>query len=151
MAPPGVPARLSLSGIRKLYPGVVANDGIDLDVGPGEIHALLGENGAGKSTLVKIACGVTQPSDGQILWEGRPVVLRDPAHARILGIGVVFMPRSARVVELRFFAGLEMEEIASQLGVTARTVRNDWATARAWLRVRLEPGGRESATGDGAG
>ena len=90
MAPPGVPARLSLRGIRKLYPGVVANDGIDLDVGPGEIHALLGENGAGKSTLVKIACGVTQPSDGQILWEGRPVVLRDPAHARSLGIGVVF-------------------------------------------------------------
>src|SRR5690606_1221591 len=48
-------------------------------------------------------------------------------------------PRSARVVELRFFAGLEMEEIATQLGVTARTVRNDWATARAWLRVRLDP------------
>lgn len=50
-------------------------------------------------------------------------------------------PRCARVVELRFFAGLEMEEIAQQLGVTARTVRNDWATARAWLRVRLEPDG----------
>ncbi len=48
-------------------------------------------------------------------------------------------PRSARVVELRFFAGLEMEEIAAQLGVTARTVRNDWSTARAWLRVRLDP------------
>lgn len=60
-------------------------------------------------------------------------------------------PRSARVVELRFFAGLEMEEIASQLGVTARTVRNDWATARAWLRVRLEPGSGESAPGDGSG
>lgn len=59
-------------------------------------------------------------------------------------------PRSARVVELRFFAGLEMEEIASQLGVTARTVRNDWATARAWLRVRLEPGGGEPSSDEGS-
>src|SRR5690606_37474194 len=88
--PPGQPARLSLRGIGKVYPAVVANQDIDLDVAPGEIHAVLGENGAGKSTLMKIAYGVTQPSAGEIVWEGSPVVLRDPAHARSLGIGMVF-------------------------------------------------------------
>jgi general nucleoside transport system ATP-binding protein len=56
-----VPARLELRGIRKSYAGIVANDGIDLKVMPGEIHALLGENGAGKSTLMKIVYGVVKP------------------------------------------------------------------------------------------
>ncbi len=82
--------RLVLRGIRKAYPGVVANDGIDLAVMPGEIHAVLGENGAGKSTLMKVICGVTPPTAGEMSWEGRPVLPRDPAHARALGIGMVF-------------------------------------------------------------
>jgi simple sugar transport system ATP-binding protein len=82
--------RLRLRGIRKVYPGVVANDGIDLDVLPGEIHAVLGENGAGKSTLMKVICGVTPPTAGEMLWEGKPALPPDPAHARTLGIGMVF-------------------------------------------------------------
>jgi len=69
---------------------VVANDGIDLAVMPGEIHAVLGENGAGKSTLMKVICGVTPPTDGEMLWEGEAALPRDPAHARSLGIGMVF-------------------------------------------------------------
>ena len=82
--------RLELRGIRKVYPAVVANDGIDLTVMPGEIHAVLGENGAGKSTLMKIIYGVIRQSDGEMFWEGDPVTPQNPAHARSLGIGMVF-------------------------------------------------------------
>ncbi len=67
-----------------------ANDGIDLAIMPGEIHALLGENGAGKSTLVKIIYGVVSPDSGTIVWEGRAVAIPDPNAARRLGIGMVF-------------------------------------------------------------
>jgi general nucleoside transport system ATP-binding protein len=83
-------ARLELRGIRKVYPSVVANDGIDLAVAPGEIHAVLGENGAGKSTLMKIIYGVTRPTEGVMLWEGRQVTVDNPAHARSLGLAMVF-------------------------------------------------------------
>jgi general nucleoside transport system ATP-binding protein len=83
-------ARLALHGISKRYASVIANDGIDLAVAAGEIHALLGENGAGKSTLMKIVYGVTQPDAGSIEWEGVRVAIRSPAQARRLGIGMVF-------------------------------------------------------------
>ncbi|WP_110951666.1 ABC transporter ATP-binding protein [Pseudomonas bohemica] len=83
-------ARLQLRHITKRYPGCLANDAIDLSIQPGEIHALLGENGAGKSTLMKIIYGVVQPDAGQIIWQGQPLNMRNPAQARELGIGMVF-------------------------------------------------------------
>ncbi len=86
---PAVP-RLILRGITKRYPTILANDAIDLEVGAGEIHALMGENGAGKSTLMKIVYGVTRPDAGSIEWEGRRVTIHSPAQARRLGVGMVF-------------------------------------------------------------
>jgi simple sugar transport system ATP-binding protein len=81
---------VALRGISKRYGDLLANDGVDLEVAPGEIHALLGENGAGKSTLVKILYGAIQPSAGEILWQGRAVSITSPVEARRLGIGMVF-------------------------------------------------------------
>jgi ABC-type uncharacterized transport system ATPase subunit len=87
---PQAAPRLVLRGITKRYPTVLANDAIDVRVGVGEIHAVMGENGAGKSTLVKIVYGVTRPDSGSIEWEGRPTIIENPAAARHLGIGMVF-------------------------------------------------------------
>jgi simple sugar transport system ATP-binding protein len=81
---------LSVRGLTKLFGSFAACRDIDLEIAPGEIHALLGENGAGKSTLVKMLFGVLQPSDGQILWKGSPVGINSPGEARHLGIGMVF-------------------------------------------------------------
>ena len=82
--------RLELRGISKSFPGVKANDAVDLVLMPGEIHALLGENGAGKSTLVKIVYGVMRADAGSIRWNGEAVDIGSPAAARRLGIGLVF-------------------------------------------------------------
>ncbi|PLX35562.1 MAG: ABC transporter [Hyphomicrobiales bacterium] len=88
--PKGAAPRLKLSAISKSFPGIKANDHIDLSINPGEIHALIGENGAGKSTLVKIVYGVLSADAGVIEWEGKPVTIASPTAARKLGIGMVF-------------------------------------------------------------
>ena len=84
------PPLLSLRGMTKSFPGVVANQGVDLDLRGGEIHALLGENGAGKSTLVQMIYGVLKADAGRMLWRGQAADIRDPAAARALGIALVF-------------------------------------------------------------
>lgn len=81
---------LQAQSVTKRFGALLANDHVDLTVGQAEIHALLGENGAGKSTLVKILYGLLQPSEGRILWEGKPIVLANPAAARAMGVGMVF-------------------------------------------------------------
>jgi general nucleoside transport system ATP-binding protein len=81
---------LQTVGLTKRYGDFVANDAIDLEIWPRQIHALLGENGAGKSTLVKTIYGLIQPSDGELRWQGERVVLSGPSQARALGIGMVF-------------------------------------------------------------
>ena len=83
------PPRLQMRGITKRYPGVVANNQISLDVKAGEIHALLGENGAGKTTLMNVLFGLARPDEGEILLEGNPVQIADPADAIARGIGMV--------------------------------------------------------------
>ncbi|HDR28660.1 ATP-binding cassette domain-containing protein, partial [Rhodovulum sp.] len=67
-----VKALLTVEGLTKAYPGVVANDRVDFDIVEGEIHALLGENGAGKSTLVKMIYGLAQPDAGRMTLRGQP-------------------------------------------------------------------------------
>ena len=80
---------LELRSITKRFPGVVANDGIDFDLLPSEVHALLGENGAGKSTLMNIVYGLYRPDDGEILIRGKPVTLGSAREAITQGIGMV--------------------------------------------------------------
>ena len=81
---------LELQGITKRYPAVVANDGVSLKVGRGDIHAVLGENGAGKSTLMKIIYGSVKPDAGEMHFNGQRVQVRNPQEARHLGISMVF-------------------------------------------------------------
>jgi len=81
--------RLELRGITKRFPGVLANDAIDLTVEPGEVLGLLGENGAGKSTLMNILYGLSRADEGEILIDGAPVEFADPGDAIAAGIGMV--------------------------------------------------------------
>ncbi|MBY5935220.1 ABC transporter ATP-binding protein [Tateyamaria omphalii] len=81
---------LSLNGLTKAYPGVVANDDVSLEIAPGEIHALLGENGAGKSTLVKMIYGLVKPDAGVMQMNGAGFAPVDPRAARAAGVGMVF-------------------------------------------------------------
>ena len=77
---------LRLEGIVKTFPGVRALDGVNFDVRPGEVHALMGENGAGKSTLMKVLAGVYQPDEGRILIDDKPVKMRTPIEAKENGV-----------------------------------------------------------------
>ena len=81
---------LQMQHIRKTFPGVVALDDVGFDLRKGEVHILLGENGAGKSTLMKILSGAYQKSEGRILLNGQEIVIRNPRHARELGIGIIY-------------------------------------------------------------
>jgi len=86
----GATPLLQTIGLTKRYGDFLANEKIDIDIWPEQIHALLGENGAGKSTLVKTIYGLVQPSDGEMRWQGEKMVLSGPSEARSRGIGMVF-------------------------------------------------------------
>lgn len=81
---------LQMKGISKSFPGVKALSNVSFEVYPGEVHALMGENGAGKSTLMKILNGIYQPDEGEIIFNGKKVVLTSPYEALKTGISMVY-------------------------------------------------------------
>ena len=102
--------RLGADGISRRFGSVVANDGIDLAVRAGEIHAIVGQNGAGKSTLMRIFQGLDRPDEGQVIVDGRPVRFRGPADALAHGIGMVhqeFMLADALTLAENLILGAE--------------------------------------------
>ena len=87
-------AKLKLSGVRKAYGATVALSRGDLEIEAGEVHVLIGANGSGKSTLCKIVAGVVKPDAGEVLLDGRPMVVSGPQSARALGIGIFYQELS---------------------------------------------------------
>ena len=120
---------LQAIGITKRYGTFAANDSIDLDLWPQEIHALLGENGAGKSTLVKVMYGLIQPTAGELRWMGKKVELAGPSEARSLGIGMVFQHFSLfdnLTVAENVALGLDGSETFSDMSARLAQVSNDY-------------------------
>jgi ribose transport system ATP-binding protein len=109
----GVPVLLRLDKVSKHFPGVIALDGVDFDLRPGEVHVLFGENGAGKSTLISLAAGVYRPTAGGIEFRGQTIDLATVHQARQLGISAVFQEFSLvpqLTVEENLFLGAELTE-----------------------------------------
>lgn len=78
-----------MEGISKAFPGVVALKNVQLEVGYGKVHALMGENGAGKSTLMKILTGIIQPDNGKFFFQGREIQFKNPLAALSSGIAMI--------------------------------------------------------------
>ena len=145
---------LQAIGITKRYGTFLANDAIDLDLRPREIHALLGENGAGKSTLVKIMYGLIQPSGGELRWMGEKLELAGPADARALGIGMVFQHFSLfenlTVAENVALGLAPTESLRRDLGAARRSLAGLRAAARSQARGLAALGRRAPAHRDRA-
>src|SRR5258708_33442485 len=141
---------LQTVGLTKRYGDFLANESIDIDVWPQQIHALLGENGAGKSTLVKTVYGLIQPSDGEMRWRGEKMVLSGPSEARARGIGMVFQHFSLfdnLTVAENVALGLDgkesfkdisarLEEVSNVYGLPLDPKREVW---RWWVGARPPP------------
>ncbi|MGG1877994.1 ATP-binding cassette domain-containing protein [Paenibacillus cisolokensis] len=115
---------LRAAGLTKRFGSLTANEGIDLEVRPGQIHAILGENGAGKSTLMKMLYGVYEPDEGTVLMDGEPAVLYPPSRARAKGIGMVFQ-------DFRLIPAMTVLESI------ALAVESGFALRRKQLRARI--------------
>ncbi|WP_118137210.1 ABC transporter ATP-binding protein [Oceanicella sp. SM1341] len=120
---------LSLRGLTKAYPGVVANSDVSFDIAPGEVHALLGENGAGKSTLVKTIFGLVRPDAGEMTLSGRPYTPARPGDARAAGVAMVFQHFSlfeAMSVAENIALGMEAAQAGRDLPARIRSVSAEY-------------------------
>lgn len=121
-------AYLELKGITKSFPGVVANQKVDLSVEKGTVHALVGENGAGKSTLMKILYGMYAADSGEIFLDGKKVVIRSPQDAIRLGIGMVHQ-------EFQLVPSLTVTE---NIGLGMEITKGPWVDRKAMRRKVIE-------------
>jgi monosaccharide-transporting ATPase len=124
-------AILEMTGIRKEFPGVVALDGVDFRMFPGEVHALMGENGAGKSTLIKTLTGVHGIDAGTIVLGGEPVAFAGPPEAQRAGVSTVYQ-------EVNLLPNLSVAENIFIGREPRRFGRIDWSAMRRRAEVLLE-------------
>ncbi|MGI5163305.1 sugar ABC transporter ATP-binding protein [Spirillospora sp. CA-253888] len=136
------PPILRVRGLRKGFPGVVALDGVDFDLRPGEVHVLLGENGAGKSTLIKTLSGAHRPDEGEIEVDGRAVEIHSAEDAEKLGIATIYQEFNL-VPELTVAENLFLGRQPRRFGLVDRRAMD--TAARDLLKrvgVEVEPGRR---------
>jgi ribose transport system ATP-binding protein len=116
-------ALLTMHGIVKRFPGVLALGGVELEVRAGEVHCLLGQNGAGKSTLIKVLSASYLPDEGEILWEGERVDLTTPQAAMRLGISTIYQELDL-VADLSVAENIFLGHELSSTGFTRRSITN---------------------------
>jgi general nucleoside transport system ATP-binding protein len=141
---PGASPAVSMRGITKRFPGVVANDAVDFEAAPGEVHALLGENGAGKSTLSNILTGLYRPDEGEIRLYGRLVHFNSPSDAIEAGIGMVhqhFRLVSPFTVAENVVLGEHREE-ARRFILQPRQIERQVAALESRYGLAVDPGAR---------
>jgi len=136
-------AAVVMRGITKRFGAIVANDGVDFDLDPGEIHGLLGENGSGKTTLMSILYGLLQPDEGEIALAGRPLALRGPTAA--LREGIAMIPQRFRLVPTLSVAenvALGLEPRGRRQGRVLREVRGRLLELAGRYGLGVDPDGR---------
>jgi ABC-type uncharacterized transport system ATPase subunit len=143
------PPLIALDRITKVYPGVLANDDISLDLRAGEIHTVLGENGAGKTTLMGILAGLHRPDAGRIVVDGAPVSLESPRDALRLGIGYVQQHFSLiPTLTVAENAVLTLRSGGMRMGVPEASVKMADASRRYGVPVELDVAVEDLTVGD---
>lgn len=144
---------IRLEGIKKVFGNFSALNGVDLEVYPGEVHALLGDNGAGKSTLIKVMSGVHEPTGGTMYVEGKPVQFRSPRDASTNGIGTVYQDLALSPltsVTRNFFLGRELYSGPRWLGLL-RMDEMDRITHEEMLKLGIDISDPSQAVGTMSG
>jgi simple sugar transport system ATP-binding protein len=144
---------IKTSGLVKKFGSFTALNGVDLEIYPGEVHALLGDNGAGKSTLIKILSGVHAPTYGSIEIEGKSVQFNSPRDASDAGIGTVYQDLALNAltsVTRNFFLGREITSFNSPFGLM-KMKEMDRITAEEMAKIGINIADPDQAVGTMSG